>query len=66
MTNFTDTKLVSLIRKDLQETLDLLTSGNVGVEKYWQYVGKIILSRQVLGRMGHKLYIKVYVEEEGV
>ena len=64
--DFTDTKLVDLIRKDLQETLDLLTGGNVGVEKYWQYVGKIILCRQVLGRMGHKLYIKVFVEVEGV
>ena len=64
--SFTDTKLVSLLRKDLQETLDLLTGGNVGIEKYWQYVGKMILSRQVLGKMGHKVYIKVFVEEEGV
>ncbi len=53
------------LRKELQETLDLMFSRNVGVEKYWEYLGKIILSRQLLSKMGDKIIVKVFVMGKG-
>ena len=53
------------IRKDMQETLDIMLNRNVGVEKYWEYLGKLILSRQLLGRMGDKLTVRVDVMGKG-
>jgi hypothetical protein len=34
------------------------------VNKYWEYVGKIMITKQVLGRMGCKIRINVSVEDE--
>ena len=53
------------IRKDLQDTLELMLSRNVGVEKYWEYLGKIILARQLLGKMGDKVIVRVLVMGKG-
>jgi len=53
------------IRKDMQETLDLMLNRNVGVEKYWEYLGKLIVCRQLLSKMGDKLQVKVFVMGKG-
>ncbi len=54
------------IRKDMQETLDIMLSKNVGIEKYWEYLGRLNLAKQLLGRMGSKIRINVFVEDEGI
>lgn len=56
--------ITDLLRKELQNTLDLMLSRNVGVEKYWEYLGKIIISKQILGRVGKKVIIRVDVFDE--
>ncbi len=38
---------------------------NVGIEKYWEYLGKLILARQLLSKMGSKVRFNVFVETEG-
>jgi len=53
------------LRKDMQETLDIMLNRNVGIEKYWEYLGKLILSRQLLGKMGDKLIVRVMVMAKG-
>ena len=54
------------IRKDMQETLDNMLSRNVGIEKYWEYLGRLNLARQLLSRMNCKIRINVFVEDEGM
>jgi len=53
------------LRKELQDTLELMLSRNVGVEKYWEYLGKIILARGLLSRMGDKVIVRVLVMGKG-
>lgn len=62
-----DTKIESLILKHLQDGLDMITSGNsIGIEKIYQYTGQIILCKQILGRMGKKINVRVNILDEGV
>jgi len=58
-------KLTDFLRKDLQDTLDTMLNRNIGVEKYWEYIGRLNLAKQLLGRVGSKIRVSVFVESEG-
>jgi len=60
----TKEEITDWLRKDLQAHLDLMFSQNVGVEKYWEYTGKVIMARQLLSKMGDKVRFNVFVESK--
>jgi hypothetical protein len=64
MGDLDQSKLEDLLRQNLQESLNAMCGGNMPVNKYWEYVGKIMISKQILGRMGSKIRINVIVESE--
>lgn len=66
MADSTELKIVDLLRKDLQDTLNIFTGGqSIGVEKYWQYIGRINLTKQICSRLNHKVFVNVVINPEG-
>jgi hypothetical protein len=64
ISDFNKLELQDLLRTNLQEGLEALCNSSMPINKYWEYVGKIIITKQVLGRMGAKVRINVSVEDE--
>lgn len=58
-------QMVDFLLKDLNESLNIMHNGNMPIDKYWIYVGKIMLAKQMLGRMGHQIKIIAVIKEEG-
>jgi hypothetical protein len=58
-------QMAEFLLKDLNDSLNMMISGNMPVQKYWEYVGRVMLSKQMLGRMGHQVKIIAVLKEEG-